>query len=260
MQAVCSLADVVLPACFFFEQTDLYRSYGHRHLHLARPAAAPPPGPRSNLQAFASIAKALQLPPPTWDVTEESVIEEVLVASCDRIGDADMARLRAGERIKLPPRPRDGRGTPSGMVELVSEVAVELGQPRVPTWLPENRSRELWLCAAPSIATHNSTYFASEQHMARAGTPSCWIHPELAATKRVEEGDEVRLVSDHGSLTLTARVTTDVPPTMVRVDGMPRPADCAEGYGVNVLTGPGISDLGHCATFYSTGVDLVRVE
>ncbi len=254
------LADVVLPACFFFEQTDLYRSYGHRYLHLARQATAPPPGPRSNLAAFASIAKALQLPLPTWDVTEESVIEEVLAASRDRIGDADMARLRAGDRVKLPPRPREGRGTPSGTVELVSEVAVELGQPRVPTWLPEIRSRELWLCAAPSIATHNSTYFASERHMARAGTPSCWIHAELANTKHVQEGDRVQLTSNHGNLTLTARITTDVPPNMVCVDGMPRPADCAEGYGVNVLTGPEISDLGHCATFYSTRVDLTRVE
>ena len=258
MTETALLADVVLPACFFFEQTDLYRSYGHRYLQLARQAAPPPPGPRSNLRAFASIARALQLPAITWDVTEESVIEEVLAASRDRIGDGNLDRLRAGERVKLPPRVRSDWGTPSGKVELASPSAAQANQEEVPSWVGEQPSRELWLCAAPSVATHNSTYFASERHMARAGRPCCWIHPELAVMKQIAEGDPVRLDSDHGSLTLAARLTDDVPPTMVRVDGMPRPADCSEGYGVNVLVGPAISDLGHCATFYSTSVDLVR--
>ena len=73
------------------------------------------------------------------------------------------------------------------------------------------------------------------------------------------EGEPVRLESDWGGLTLNVRISEVVPGTMVRVDGMPRPADCTEGYGVNVLTGPEVSDLGEGATFFSTRVDLVAV-
>lgn len=257
MTETACLADVVLPATFFYEHSDLYRSYGHRYLHYARQAAEPPPGPRSNLAAFAAIAKALDLAPETWDVTEESVIEDVLEASGDRIGPVDLERLRAGERVKLPPRSSEGRGTPSGRVELVSETAERLGQPCMATWVAEAGPRELWLCPAPSTATHNSTYFASPSHLARAGAPCCWINPALATRKRVGEGDQVRLWSDHGSLTLPARLSDDVPEDMVRVDGLPRPGDCPEGLGINVLIGPELSDLGDGATFFSTRVDLV---
>jgi anaerobic selenocysteine-containing dehydrogenase len=260
MTETAQLADIVLPACFFYEQSDLYRSYGHRYLHYARKAAEPPPGPRSNLRAFAAIARALELPPATWEVTEESVVEEVLEASRERIGAADLERLRAGERVKLRPRARRGRGTPSGKVELASEAAVRLGQPELASWEAEDEPRELWLCPAPSTATHNSTYFASPGHMQRAGEPCCWINPALATAKRIGEGDLVKLESDHGSLTLAVRLSDGIPKQMVRVDGLPRPVDCVEGYGVNVLTGPEISDLGDGATFFSTRVDLIGVE
>ncbi len=259
--ATAELADVVLPACFFFEQTDLYRSYGHRYLHLARRAVEPPVGPKSNVRAFAAIARALGLPSITWEVTEESLVEDVLQASGDRIGEADLTRLKAGERVKLPPRRREGRGTPSGKVELYSEAEQRHGRPAMATWTPDpgDAQRPLWLCPVPSVATHNSTFFASERHKERAGPPSCWIHPDLARARGVQEGDLVRLQSDHGSLTLRARITSDVPADMVRVDGMPRPQDTPEAYGVNVLTGPETSDLGVGATFYSTRVELLPV-
>jgi anaerobic selenocysteine-containing dehydrogenase len=257
MTETARLADVVLPACFFYEQSDVYRSYGHRHLHSARRATEPPAGPRGNLDTFAAIAKALELPRPTWDVTEESVIDELLEASRERIGADGLERLRAGERIKLPPRPRASRGTPSGKIELLSEAAQRLGQPAMATSTPEQEPRSLWLCPAPSTATHNSTFLASPRHLARAGAPCCWINPALAGARQISEGDPVTLESDHGSLTLAARLSDDVPESMVRVDGLPRPADCVEGYGINALVGPGLSDIGDGATFFSTRVDLI---
>lgn len=252
------LADVVLPATFFFEQSDLYCSYGHRWMHYAKVAVEAPPGPRSNLRAFAAIARALGLAPPTWDVTEESVVVELLEASRERIGDADLARLLAGERVKLSPPAREGRGTPSGRIELFSEAARQLGQPPMATWVPDcgDDPRVLWLCPAPSVGTHNSTFWSSPGHARRAGPPSCWIHPDLARERGIAPGEPVRLESAHGSLTLLARVSEDVPPHLVRVDGMPRAVDTDEGYSVNVLTGPEISDMGGGATFFSTRVDL----
>jgi anaerobic selenocysteine-containing dehydrogenase len=255
-----ALADVVLPATHFLEQSDLYASYGHRYLHYARKVVEPPAGAKSNLQAFAAMARALGLPRETWDVTEESVVEEVLEASRERIGDEDLQRLLAGERVKLRPLKRTGRGTPSGKIELVSEQAAQLGAPAMASWIADQGSQkgEFWLCPAPSKATHNSTFVPSERHMRLAGEPCCWIRPSDARAKGIAEGDRVHLENERGRLTLPARLSDEMPPGMLRIDGMPRPADTEVGYGVNLLTGPEISDLGGGATFFSTRVDLRR--
>jgi anaerobic selenocysteine-containing dehydrogenase len=70
------------------------------------------------------------------------------------------------------------------------------------------------------------------------------------------EGQRVTLHNDFGRLTLTAALTDDVPPGVVRVDGFPRPALVPEGVSINVLSSPAVSDLGNGTTYYSTRVDL----
>jgi len=246
------LADVVLPATTFVENTDVYRSYGHRVLTFGRRACAPPGEARSNVDAFRAIARALDLPRETWAVDEASLARELLEASRERIGDADLARLLAGEPVKLRPRALEGRGTPSGKVELVGE----LGPAR---WVPDDAGGSrgaFWLLTAPSKATHNTTFLHSPRHLRRRGPVCCHLHPEDAADLGVGEGDAVRLSNDRGSLTLPVAPTDAVPRGVVRVDGLPRAEDLPEGIGINLLTGPALADLGAGNTYYSTRVDV----
>jgi anaerobic selenocysteine-containing dehydrogenase len=59
-------ADIVLPATTSFEHLDLYRSYGHYHLQLARPVIAPLGEARSNLQLFQALAERMGFSEPVF--------------------------------------------------------------------------------------------------------------------------------------------------------------------------------------------------
>src|SRR4029079_394415 len=49
-------ADILLPSTTFLEHTDVYRSYGHYYLQLARPALEAPGEARSNVEVFRDLA------------------------------------------------------------------------------------------------------------------------------------------------------------------------------------------------------------
>lgn len=261
MTETAELADVVLPATFFVEHTDLYRSYGHRNAQLGRRAVAPPVGPRSNVRTFCDIARALGLPG-DWEVDEEELAEELVHASAARHGRNAVESLLAGKPTKLE-APDRGRGTPSGKIELSSEACAEAGQPALATWVPETThgdERAFSLVSAPSKHTHNSTYAYHARHLARIGAPTCHLNPEDALELGVEEGDLVRLVNDLAALTFRASLSADMPRRLVRVDGQPRAADTPEGLPLNALNSDALSDLGCGTTYFSTRVDVERAE
>lgn len=267
MTETARLADVVLPATFFVEHTDLYKSYGHRVAQLGRRAVAPPEGPRSNVAAFAALARELGLPAPAQQADEEALVEEVIGAWAAGAPPEQAARLRAGEPtgFEAPAGSRQAPGsrrwpTPSGRVELASERAAAAGHGLHASWCEDpgtGPGRALWLVSAASVETHNTTYLDHERHARRAGEPRCFLHPEEAAARGLEDGAAVTLVSDRGRLTLALVLDERTPPGCVRVDGFPRPALTPEGTSVNELTGPEPSDLGDGVTYYSTRVDLV---
>jgi anaerobic selenocysteine-containing dehydrogenase len=267
MTETARLADVVLPATFFVEHTDLYKSYGHRVAQLGRRAVAPPDGPRSNVATFAALARELGLPAPACEDDEERLVEEVIGAWAPAADPERVARLRAGEPtpFEAPAGSRQAPGarrwpTPSGKVELASERAAAAGHGLHAAWCEDpgtGAGRALWLVAAPSVDTHNTTYLDHERHARRAGEPCCFVHPDEAAARGLAEGAAVTLTSDRGRLTLRLALDARTPAGCVRVDGFPRPSRTPEGASINELTGPELSDLGDGVTYYSTRVDLV---
>ncbi len=259
------LADVVLPATTFVEHADVFRSYGHRYLHFARQGARPPEGPRCNVDAFGAIAAALGLPEACRPQPVEALCEELLAASTHRLRDGDLEALRAGLPVKIAPpggEPgENGNGwpTPSGKIELASSLARRWDQPELVTHVPDDASGDtapLWLHCAPSRHTHNSTFSHSSRHVARAGAPRCFLHPDDARARRIEPGAYATLFNSRGELTLLAELTDDVPRGLVRVDGLPRAEDVPERIGVNALVAGTRSDMGDGNTLYSARVDV----
>jgi anaerobic selenocysteine-containing dehydrogenase len=253
------LADVVLPATMFVEHADVYRSYGHRSMQYARKASEPPAGARTNVATFAAIAKRLGLRRETWDATDEGLCEELLEASRDRIGEEGLARLRAGEPVKLPPQRFEGWGTPSGKIELWSAAAMAKGQPAMATYVADDAAGDrgaFVLVGAPSVATHNSTYAHSARHVRKAGPPRVYVSPEDARALGLATGGRARLSNTRGSLTLLVEESDTMPAGLVRVDGLPRARDLPEKVGLNALTSGATSDLGGGNVMYSARVDL----
>ena len=258
-------ADVVLPATMFTEHADVYRSYGHRRMHYSRRASVAPPGPRSNFEAFGAIARRLGLPAETFEGSPESICEEFLEASRERIGAENLQRVLAGEPLKIEPAPPVGKrwDTPSGKIELSSAAAAAEGQPRMATYVPDDAcggGGEYWLTCAPSKFGLNSTFSHSARHMARAGRPRVFVHPSDAARAGLLDGNPALLSNEHGALTLNAEFSLDMSPGVLRVDGVPRSCDVPEGVGINALVSPELSDLGRGNVLYSTRVDVARAR
>ena len=259
------LADVVLPATMFPEHADVYRSYGHRRMQWAQRASLAPPGPRSNVETFSAIARRLGLPRETWDVSAEGLCEEFVEACRERLGDDVLARLRAGEPVKIEPPELVGKrwDTPSGRIELESESSAQLGEPRLSTYVPDDACGgrgAFWLTPAPSKFGLNSTFTHSARHMARAGVPRVYANPDDARGLGLEEGRKVVLSNEHGSLSLSLALAPAMPRGVLRVDGVPRSRDIPEGVGINALVPPDLSDLGRGNVLYSTRVDLAAAR
>ncbi len=257
------LADVVLPATMFVEHDDVYRTYGHRTMHFTRAAVAPPSDARSNVRFFSELGRRLGLPREVWDVTDAGLCETLLEHSRERLSDEEIARLRAGEPVKVHDRAYDGWGTPSGKIELSSEAARRLGQPALATFVPDDAAGDrgrFWLVGAPSVHTHNSTFSHSERHRKRNGPPCVHVNVDDARSLGLADGTRVRLRNERATLTLPARLSAEMPPGCVRVDGLPRAADIEERSGLNALTSPALSDLGDGNVMYSARVDLIPVH
>lgn len=255
-----ALADVVLPATTFVEHADVYRSYGHRALQRSRAIANPRGEARSNVETFAAIARRLGLPRETWDVTADSLCDELLAASSDRFTGDEPARIAAGQSVKLAARAFDGWGTPSGHIELAGDVP---GSTRVPTYVPERVDLEtgaFQLVCAPSVHTHNATFSHSARHTQKAGIPRAFLNPADCARLGIAAGSRLRLANERATVTLTCAIDPHVPPGLVRVDGLPRAADVPEGHGVNALVAGDVSDIGGGNVLYSTRCDVLPAD
>jgi anaerobic selenocysteine-containing dehydrogenase len=111
------------------------------------------------------------------------------------------------------------------------------------------------LVAAPSIATHNSTYVHSARHVKKAGPPLAHVNPMDAEELGVVAGAKIRLSNTRGALTLPVVIAPEMPRGLVRGDGVPRAKDVPEKIGINALSSGATSDLGQ-DVLYSARVDV----
>jgi len=255
-----ALADVVLPATTFVEHADLYRSYGHRAVQRSRAIAKAPGEARSNVETFSELARRLGLPRITWDVTADGLVDELLTASRGRFTSAEYERVQRGEPVKLAPRAFEGWGTPSGRIELASDMLAVAGSTRLPSYVPDESRDErgaFQLVCAPSVHTHNATYSHSARHAKKAGKPRAFLNPSDLARLSITDGGRVRLANAQATVTLHAEADPSMPAGIVRVDGLPRATDVPEGHGINALVSGDVSDIGGGNVLYSTRCDVV---
>ena len=99
-------ADILLPAAFSVEQTDVYTAYGYCTFGTARKIIEPAGQSKSNWNTFCLLAQAMGYEEAYFKKTEEEMFEELLAhpmegLSC--ISEEEWRILREGEQTDKQP-------------------------------------------------------------------------------------------------------------------------------------------------------------
>ncbi|MBI4592916.1 MAG: molybdopterin-dependent oxidoreductase, partial [Candidatus Rokubacteria bacterium] len=266
-------ADLVLPATMSLEHEDLYRSYGHLHLQLAR-AVLPAPGQvKSNWEVFERLARAMGVAQDHYALSPAALIRRFLAGGRGAVRGITYERLREEGSVRLNlPRPylpfAHGAPTPSGKIEFYSESLAAQGLPTLPTWTPlaegpDNRelarTYPLQCIVPPNRFFLNSSFSQSEVLRRRQTAPTVMIAAADAAPRGIADGDVVSVRSPRGEARFTARVTDATRPGVVVVEGIWWHRFHPGGRGVNVLTSDRVADMGGGPAFHSNLVEIERL-
>jgi anaerobic selenocysteine-containing dehydrogenase len=235
------------------ETSDLYRSYGHFYLQRTRPAIQPLGEARSNWDTFRVLAQAMGLTEPIFHKAADEVIDDLLATPSPWRDGIDRAALEDGRPVRLT-EPRGRWLTPSGKIEIENR---RLREP-LPVFLPTHSDRErlpLRLQTAPALYGLNSSFGERADLLRHAGPPTVQLAPDDAAARHLADGQEVVAWNDLGEVTLTLRVTANVPNGVAVIEGV-RWLGSPERRGVNALTAQRLTDAGAGSTFYDNRIDV----
>jgi anaerobic selenocysteine-containing dehydrogenase len=266
-------ADLVLPATTSMEHTDLYKSYGHFYLQLARPVIAPRGESRSNWTVTRLLARAMGLRDPHFAKSEDDLIREMLASGDASVAGITLERLEREHSVRLsvgrPYQPfADGAPTPSGRIEFVSETLARRGHPALPTYVPLVEGPEhaelvrrypLQCIVPPNRFFLNSSFSESERARRRQRGPAVLLHPADAAARSIGEGDAVLVRSARGHARFVAELTEDTRPGVAVVEGIWWSKHQPGGRGVNALTDDRTADMGGGPALHSNLVQIERL-
>jgi assimilatory nitrate reductase catalytic subunit len=238
------LADVVLPATQWAEHEGTMTNLEGRLL-LRRAARPAPAGVRTDLQILKALADGLGRGAFVQD-EPEAVFDELARVSAGGLADyagMSYARLRSGQALHWPCPDAAHLGTP------------RLFTDRFPT--PDGRARfhpvrsaspaeepddeyPLFLTTGRVLVHYQSGTQTRRVRSLNEAEPDAFveIHPQLAQSHGVSEGDLIDLCTRRGRATFTARFS----PTM-RLDTLFVPFHFAERGRANTLTNPALDPI-----------------
>nr|CEL18935.1 Assimilatory nitrate reductase large subunit [Kibdelosporangium sp. MJ126-NF4]CTQ95262.1 Assimilatory nitrate reductase large subunit (EC:1.7.99.4) [Kibdelosporangium sp. MJ126-NF4] len=217
-----ALAHVVLPVTQWAEEEGTLTNLEGRVLHR-RPALAPPPGVRSDLEVLQELAIRLGTPAKMFPTIAEEVFDELAVASEGGIADysgISYARLRDGEALHWPVPNRQHPGTPRLFTDKFGHpdgrarfVAVDHKGPAEP---PDDQF--------PLVATTGRVlaHYQSGAQTRRIdelvdAVPESYveIHPDTAGRAGLADGDMARVESRRGDVRARVRCVASMRPDTV---------------------------------------------
>jgi anaerobic selenocysteine-containing dehydrogenase len=253
-------ADIVLPAALYLESEDFLASYGTYYVQFAPQVVAPQGEAWSNRRLAQELAGRLGLTDPVFSMDTDGLLRTLLARARGTAAGLDPGRVRSGGPIRLAPD-RQRFATPSGRLEFCSETLGAQGLPALPDWQPDARDAAeagrwpLRLLTTPGYYQAHTAYSGVAWLRGKEGPPTCVLHPDEAAVRRLRDGDPVELVNDLGRVTFVLRISDEVSPGVALVPGQ-RPAGESVAGTVNMLCADRYSDLGEGATYQSTRLDV----
>jgi anaerobic selenocysteine-containing dehydrogenase len=243
----CSLADVVLPAATYLEKDDIVLCDSHPYVRKACKAVEPLGKSRDEVWVMRELARRVGVGE-GWvydDPWAEAgrVLENAFI-------DGGYRDLMDGSTLRLRIRPAEEYQTPSGRLEFYSSVAGE-GVSPLPSQGELGRVSDEFVLISSSLPKYTHTQFRDVYGEIPL---HFWISPWDAERHGVQEGAEVTLFNEHGSLRVTAVVTDRVPRGVLWA---PRELADGDGSPQNSLTPGAAQAIGGGPVFNSTKVRIL---
>ncbi|WP_320044918.1 molybdopterin oxidoreductase family protein [uncultured Desulfobacter sp.] len=265
MTDTAKMADIILPSASFLEMTDIYRSYGHNYLRIAKPVIPPVGQSRTNLSIFQALAKRMGFKEEVFSLSEDNFIKGFLEQPHPGLEGVDKKALIQGKavRLNIAINPyADGFNTPSGKVEFFSQAWKDKGLDPLPCGQvlrdPQDDKRyPLELITPPHPLFLNSAFNEIPKIRKIAGRPVLLIHPDDAASRHIVPQTPVRVFNDRGECRLEAKISTDTQPGLVVAEGIHWPQFMNQGKGINQLTSQQLTDQGETCAFHCSRVEVM---
>ena len=262
-------ADLVLPATTQLEHLDLGIAWGHLYLSLNQPAIAPLGQALPNTEIFRRLAARLGLDAPGLADSDEVLIRQLLDSDHPWLEGItyELLEREGWARLRIPvdhrPYVDDQPATADRRLHL-GPLDHEPGLDPEPGAGDGGEADRRYPLGLISRKQHpkflNANYGGFTEHLPTPPEPRIDVHPDDAAARGVTDGGRVRVHNELGSLTLTARISTDTQPGLVTIpfgwwhDATP------EGRGVNALTRSTLPpDEQGSAFFHDTTVEVEPV-
>ncbi|MBI9064692.1 MAG: molybdopterin-dependent oxidoreductase [Marinilabiliaceae bacterium] len=265
-------ADIILPAKFMFEQSDIISSYWNPYVQLKPKVVEPPGEVKPESEIYYLLANRLGInedevrkviPEP-----DDKAIEQWLEKYLDTFPELTLEKLKAGPQ--LAPGLQEIAfcdrkfNTPSGKIELVSKSASEKwGVSPLPTYVaPVEYHKKVNLNHPYTLMTPNTKNRIHSQFgnlnviKALTDEPFATICYKEAEEKGIITGDEIRVFNDQGQIQIKVNVDASLRPGVVVVhNGYWH----QEGACANALTKGRETDMGHGTAFHDTMVNFEKV-
>ncbi len=255
-------ADLVLPACTSFESEDLYRGYGTYYVQYG-PQVLPPQGASwPNYRLVAELANRLGLQDPVFSRSPRQHMAALLDVHAGPVAGLRLEDLLDGmpHRLHVPALGHTfdhAFPTPSGKLQIACPELAARGLPDLPDYVPPAPAAyPLRLVTAPGHHLHHSAFIGVASLRRDEGGPWARLHPDEATSRGIRPGQAVELFNTAGTVGLYARITTDVPPGIVVVEGHRPQSHYLSGGPLNVLCADHYADLGEGATYQDTWLDV----
>lgn len=264
MHDTAEAADYFLPCTSVFEEEDiLFSSMWHPYLTYVNQVVAPHGQAKSDWEIFAGIADELgygdefRQPIHQWMETVLKPLQEVGIS---------LEQLQKEHVVKAPDEAISWQdwnfATPSGKYEFYSTTAEAEGQTPLPVYQPPRESREnnpkLAAQYPFQLLTIHPRHSLNAQHymLKRPEQPVVEVSEELAYSKGLSNGDQVRVFNGRGELRGTVKIKPGMhPQTVVTEQGWWNQM----GASVNDLTSNETADLGISIAVYDCLCDVQRI-
>ncbi|MBI4295217.1 MAG: molybdopterin-dependent oxidoreductase [Chloroflexi bacterium] len=237
MTPTARFADILLPVNTFMERNDVFAPWlGAPYYFYMNKAIDSLGESKTDLEICSELASRLDIGDYA-DKSEEDRLKEI-VGACKDIPDYDDLKKKGLYRVKIKEPPvafkkqiedpeHNPFPTPSGKIEICSQLLVEMNNPLIP---PIPKYIENWEGFNDPLAKKYplqliTSHFKRRAHSTWDNVPwlrelipqAAWISSADAQARGISDGDQIRVFNDRGETIIQARVTERIMPGVVDI-------------------------------------------